>query len=193
MTPDDLIRFLDSRSDDFLRNSIRKLIGRLRHVAEPEDVLQELVSRLLPKIHRFRPERGDSDTFLSLAAFRCLASILRDQRAAKRFVKAIKSLHDWVLGLDGRRQPLIDALDDRQVGRHRGRVRRSPIEETEMRMDLTDAIEALPPDLREVAELLGRLSVTEIAAELGLGRTTVHARIRRIRQRFEKKNLREYL
>src|SRR5687768_16464356 len=155
MTPDDLIEFLDKRSDVFLRNCIKKLSRRLKRVAAPGDVYQELIARLLPKLAQYRRERSDPDTFLGMAAFRCLASILRDQLAAKRFIKTIKSLHDLVNGLDGRRQRLVDTLDDRQPYPRRGRSRRSQTELSELGIDLDEAIQALPPDLRAVAQHLG--------------------------------------
>jgi RNA polymerase sigma factor (sigma-70 family) len=182
----------EKRADAFLRNSLKKLAWRLQATSEFDDVYHDLVVRMLPKLTKVQPTRGDPDKFVSLAAFRCLASILRDHRAAKRFVKSLESLNGWVIGPGGRWQRLDQTLGD-QADRRVRRSRRSHIDQADLRIDLAEVMQALPPALRTVAERLGQQSVTQIADELGLARTTIHARIRSIRQRFEHADLRKYL
>ena len=58
--------------------------------------------------------------------------------------------------------------------------------------DVTNVIQTLPPDLRELANSLKSQSISEVARRSGVPRTTLNDRVRRIRTVFDKAGLRAY-
>jgi RNA polymerase sigma-70 factor (ECF subfamily) len=60
-------------------------------------------------------------------------------------------------------------------------------------MDLSEAIQKLPPVCREIARRLGTQNVSEISRDMGIPRTTINDWLRQIREQFEDAGLRAYL
>ena len=58
---------------------------------------------------------------------------------------------------------------------------------------VNDVLAQLPPELRQLADLLQDSPMAEAARILGVARTTLYGRVRKLRQRFEEKGLRHYL
>jgi len=59
--------------------------------------------------------------------------------------------------------------------------------------DVAAVLAKLPPKLRDLCERLKHHSITEVAQQLGIPRTTLHDAIGRLRQHFEDAGLRDYL
>ena len=60
-------------------------------------------------------------------------------------------------------------------------------------LDTAEVIAGLTPELRELAERLKADSVSQVARDLGVPRTTLNGRIQELRRRFERARLRDYL
>jgi len=75
-----------------------------------------------------------------------------------------------------------------------GKYTRPVDERMDMDLDISDVLSGLPPDLRELAELLQRVSITEAAEQLGVARSTLYdTGIARLRQVFKDKGIGDYL
>ncbi len=79
-------------------------------------------------------------------------------------------------------------LDDRQC-----RQPRSEETVAQLAQDVADVISTLPEELRDLAERLQTASLSEIARDKSIPRTTLTGAVRRLRQRFENVGLKDYL
>jgi hypothetical protein len=59
--------------------------------------------------------------------------------------------------------------------------------------DITEVVTKLPDELRDLAERLKTRSVSEIARDMGVPRTTLNESVRRLCRRFESAGLKDYL
>ena len=60
-------------------------------------------------------------------------------------------------------------------------------------MDLDELLQSLPEDLREMCDRLKNDSISQVARELGIPRSTLRDRVCKIRRRFEQSELQKYL
>jgi DNA-directed RNA polymerase specialized sigma24 family protein len=132
------------------------------------DIEQELAFEVLAHRDRFDPARGTWPAFARRLVERFGNNLVRFRRAAKRDGGPHAPLPDEVLSPGG--------------GDTGGRA-----------LDVAEALAALPPRLRAVAELLMTQNVTDAAEALGVSRSTVYARLRELRGRTEFAVLEEYL
>jgi RNA polymerase sigma-70 factor, ECF subfamily len=125
--------------------------------ADRDDLEQEALLAVWRALNRFDPSRASLRTFIErVVAFR-LASLVRTARLHP-IAEPIKEGH--LIGLDG-----IPAL--------------------QIRMDLQQVATSLRAADRQLAMLLMDRTPTEASRELGVSRSTVYERIRRIRSAFE--------
>jgi len=124
---------------------------------------------------------------------RDVANILRDKKAEKRDHRRIGSLHVMIEVTDDGPTELAGTIGEREHNARRCRHPRSEDDLSQLASDLADVVAALPDELRDLAERLKTQSISEIAREVGIPRTTVNDTVRRLRQRFEHAGLREYL
>jgi RNA polymerase sigma factor (sigma-70 family) len=166
------------------------LIGRksrqvLRQTGLPrtdrEDVEQTLTLLLLQRLAKFDPHEGDRPAFVRMVLRQATVNVLRFLGAAKRAGRPVS--------LD---ECLRTASDE--VIRPADREGRPSDEELATRaLDVAEALEALPAELRAIAEQLRDSSRTEAAQNLGVSRSTVHERAKEIRAAFERRGLEGYL
>jgi DNA-directed RNA polymerase specialized sigma24 family protein len=117
---------------------------------------------------------------------------LRDRFAAKRDFRRVGSLHQSVHTDEGQAE-LGQTVSQEEQDARQGRSARSKTEQTELALDMAEMIARLPEDKQELARLLPHHSVTEIARQQGVPRSTLQGRIRQLRQLFDRAGLREYL
>jgi DNA-directed RNA polymerase specialized sigma24 family protein len=125
---------------------------------------------------------------------RVLANLLRDRRAKKRDRRNTASLNTPIRTGDGSRVELAETVGDGAQDVRTGRQPPTAEEASDLALDVAEAQAALPDRLRAVAERLKvGASITRIAADLGVPRTTVQHWIKQIRRRFEQAGLDDYL
>jgi RNA polymerase sigma factor (sigma-70 family) len=175
VSPDDFLGSIEPFVRDFLRKRRHRL---LRHLGgDPDrlkDLTQELRLALWLAAHDFDGQEGDVRAFAETVLDRCVAKQLRHRFALKRYPSKEKPL-------EGR---VADAPD-----RHAACDR----SQSDLRLDLSAALESLSADDRIVAELLGVERSAEVSRVLGLTRARLDAAKRRMRQRFADVGLREYV
>jgi RNA polymerase sigma-70 factor (ECF subfamily) len=184
----------DQVARDLVRRKARRLVGRAGlKVQDRDDLEQELHLRVQQHLTAFDPARGDLRAFLWTLIEHAGANLLRDRRAAKRDPRRTASLQQPVQVGDEGPTDLAQTVGQDAYDARRQRAPRSPEELAQLDNDLADVLARLPPELRQLADELKVSSVAEAARVLGVARTTVYGRMRRLRQLFEDQGLRHYL
>lgn len=188
----------DPSDDRFIRGIIRRkvkqLIGRAGFTQQDREPLeQELFARVLQSLPRFNPEVAHRNKFITAVVERYVANILRNKKAEKRDHRRITSLNVMIEIIDEGPTELAQTIGDRELDARQGRERRSEQELHELALDLAAVMATLPEAWRTLLELRKSRTMPEIAEEMGVPRTTLNDWMRRIRQRFEKSDMQDYL
>ena len=189
-------RILDGYARDVIRHKARQLIGKYGFTRDDyDDLQQEMMLDLLRRLGKYDPSKAGLSTFVARIVDRKVSTLIRHQRQEKRdYRRQVCSLDAQVEDQDGQARGLDEVLSqdayDEEVARHD----RPEGERLDLRLDLSLALDELPDDLRQLALRLQTRTVTEIARELGVPRSTLYEKgIARLRKIFEDKGLREYL
>ena len=188
----------DPSDDRFIRGIIKRkvnqLIGRAGFTQQDRESLeQELFARVLQSLPRFNPEVAHRNKFITTVVERYVANILRNKKAEKRDHRRVTSLNVMIEITDEGPAELAQTIGDRELDARLGRERRSEVELTQLAIDVAGAMATLPGAWRTLLELRKSRTMPEIAATMGVPRTTLNDWMRRIRQRFEQAGLRDYL
>jgi RNA polymerase sigma-70 factor (ECF subfamily) len=187
-------RQLDSVARRNIRRRARQLVGR-GGIAEHdlEDLEQELACHLLKCWPSFEPAKGHPTVLVTVVVENALANILRDRQAQKRDGRRVRSLNVFVDVGEETPVELAQAIGPREHGAWRGRHPRSPEELAQLASDVARVLVGLPAKLRDLAERLKEDSLSQIARDTGVPRTTLYESVRRLRQIFERAGLGKYL
>jgi len=162
--------------------------------ADQEDLEQELTLWLLQRLDKFSPELGHENVFFTTVIERACSTILRQQTAEKRDPARLAcSLNALLDDGDGGKVELGETLSEDGRDAMTGRSARGTEERLQMALDLETVIAKLPPHLRDLAQRLKHSSITEIAQQTGIPRSSINRRVGQLRQHFEEAGLRDYL
>jgi len=179
----------------FIRKKARQLVGKSGFTRwDIDDICQELTLRLFRAMLSFDPNQGHWAVFVTTVVERSAASLLRDKRAEKRDHRRVRSLN-VVIADDEHEGPveLGDTVGRRELDARLGQASRDEHDLAQLALDIAGAIAGLSPEMRELAERLKTDSVSQIARDLGVPRTTLNDRVRELRRQFEDAGLRDYL
>lgn len=174
---------------------LRQIInGKVRSfVQSPEerhDCEQEIWLRIIKRLRSFDAARASLGTFL----FHVIESASADlRRIARRPRRGGPSLNDVIGTQDGggcERVAMVSAEEQEFALGHR---RSSQEEQTDLALDMAEAIEHLPPELRVLCDLLREATVSEVADGLRISRATVYRKLQLVRRHLEDKRLEIYL
>lgn len=160
---------------------------------DQEDLEQELLARLLQGLQSFDPDVAHFKSFVTAIVERSVATLLRDKQAEKRDHRRIGSLHVLIEVTQDGPTELGETVGEREFNARRCSDPRGADDLAQLTSDLAEFVAALPAELRELAERLKTQSISAIAREVGVPRTTLNDTVRRLRQRFEQAGLRDYL
>jgi hypothetical protein len=146
-----------------------------------EDIEQALTLLLLQRLAKFDPHAGERVAFVRMVLRQATVNVLRFLGAAKRAGRPV-SLDAFLHSAAG--EPFHPA-DREGLPSDEERAARA--------LDVAAALEALPAELRAVAEELREVSRAEATKNLRVSRSTVHERTKEIRAAFERRALDEYL
>jgi len=188
----------DPSDDRFTRGIIRRkigqLIGRAGFTKQDREALeQDLLVRVLQSLPRFNPDVAHRNKFITTVVERYVANILRNKQAGKRDHRRVTSLNVMIEITDEGPTELAQTIGERELDARLGRERRSEVELVQLALDMADVIATLPESWQILLELRKTQTMTEIADELGVPRTTLNDWMRRIRTRFEKAGMQDYL
>jgi RNA polymerase sigma-70 factor (ECF subfamily) len=161
--------------------------------SDVEDIQQQLVEHVLENVAAFDPRQGHFNVFVKTVVERYTANILRDHCAEKRDRRQTCSLSTIVDEDDCGPIELGDTIGQDALDARLGRTTREPHDTASLAADVADVVATLPPELRELCKRLMNTSVSKVARELGVPRTTLHERVRKLRGHFAEAGLRDYL
>ena len=179
--------------DPFTRVCVRRKSQQLVRLAgfttyDFEDFRQELFLRVIKALPRFDPGRAHHNVFVTVVVERGAAMIVRRRRAGKRDSGPVRSL-DTLMAGEG-----IDSLgptaERPRGGRRLGRVEE---ERSDLAIDVGAVVATLSADLLALSERLKVQSLSQVAREMGVPRSTLQRRVERLRRCFEGAGLRNYL
>ena len=177
-----------------IRKKVKQIIGRAGfREQDREDLEHDLVARLLLSLKSFDPNRAHRNVFVTAVVERDVANILGDKKAEKRDYRRIASLNVVIEVTEDGPTELADTISDREYNARRGRHVRAEQEMAELRIDVTECVDELKDALQDVCERLKQDSISQVARDLGVPRTTLTDRIRKLRLPFEEQGLKDYL
>jgi RNA polymerase sigma factor (sigma-70 family) len=158
---------------------------RGRNNQDTDDIVQDVLTRVLEQLPRFNADRASLRTFQNRLIERAYVDHLRREQAAKRGrgrVRCSKDGHD-----------LEVAAFNGHGARQGGTGSRSQFELSELALDLKTAASTLTPEQQRLCHQVTQKPLPEIAHDLGVVRGTIYRRLRPIREAFESLDLAAYL
>jgi RNA polymerase sigma factor (sigma-70 family) len=186
---------IDKFTQGFVRKKARQLAGKFgfkRH--DRDEIAQQLYLKLVKHLDAADPDDPKWKAFVAITVYRCIANLIRDNKAEKRDYRRACSIH-VVIGADGDGPvELADTISEHEIPAHRARAKRSERDLADLQIDMAACIADLPDENhREFCERLKHDSISQIARDTGIPRTTLSAWLVRLRRRFEEHGLRDYL
>ncbi len=154
-----------------IHRKARRMIGRAGLTrADREDLVQELACRLWQSAAHFNPQRAHWKSFVTTIIERNVRKILRDRSTAKRTAHRLESL-----------DPDEEAIAARMA---------TP--SAEIAFDVTAVLQRLPSELRPLAQRLMTHSLSEIARDWQVPRSTLQRHVRALRLHFLEAGFEEF-
>jgi RNA polymerase sigma-70 factor (ECF subfamily) len=148
----------------------------------------------LQRLPKFDPQVAHYNVFAKTVIERCVASIIHHRKAKRRSCcRNGGSLNSIIHDSEGNKVELQAILVDDQNKSHTGQDAASEEERLGLGHDLVEVIADLPPRLREICERLKYYSTARVARNMDIRRDEIYELIGRIRQRFAKSDLHNYL
>jgi RNA polymerase sigma factor (sigma-70 family) len=177
-----------------IQRKINQLIGRAGfNRQDGEDLEQELYVRILQSFPNFNSNVAHYNAYITTVVERHVANILRNKQAGKRDHRRISSLNVIITRTDEGPTELAQTIGDRELDARIGRHRCADEESTQLAIDMDSMIGTMPDQWQTLLQMRKTLTMSEICRKMGVPRTTLNDWMRRIRQRFEKSNMRDYL
>ena len=186
---------LDSFTQGFVQKAARQLAGKHGfRESDRDEIEQRLYLKLTARLGQADPDDPKWKAFVAKTVRRHIASMIRDNRAQKRDHRKTSALHTVVDVDEDGPITLAETLSERECKARRGWSFRSASELADLAMDLAACMEELPdPRHREFCERLKHDSIAQVARDMGIPRTTLNAWLRKVRERFEERGLKDYL
>ena len=189
---------LEPNADQFLSRLIRKksrqIVGQAGSASVDEvDIEQELRLKVVKHLSAYNGEKGHLYPFLTAVVERQAANVVRHQKAGKRRSHGTVYLSVEVKVEGEGRTELGATISDREANARLCRTSRSDHEASDLKHDVEAVIAKLTPDERVVCKRLKYDSITQIAHDLDIPRSTIYDMLARWRQTFEDHNLHGYL
>ena len=185
---------LDPQISQIIQQNAGRLIGQdgiTRHDAEA--IRQELTAHVIQKLDSFDPQLGELTAFAAAVVRRRMISILRSRRAGKRDHRRITSLNVEIAVPGEAPTELANTISDRELDGRLHRHRRTDHEIRALATDLAKVVAKLPPQWQRMLQLRATHSMSQIAEELQVPRTTLNSWMSEIRRVCEVAGLNEYL
>lgn len=154
-----------------LRFAARIAAIRAARIARPqdrEDVVQDLLLEVTAQWPGFDAARGTCEQYVEVVIKGKVAKILRDRRRQKRD--------------PAREEPLNPSEHDRPAPGNSAA-------DADRRLDVEGLLALLPPDLRAQCEQLRRDTVSQVARESGMPRSSLDDALSRVRELYRRDEL----
>lgn len=159
-----------------------------------EEIEQQLRLVLLRRLEKFNPQLAHYNAFVTTVIERYSATILEHRRAESRtHRRCAGSLNRLVEDDDGNRVELGATLPESIQGLRTRVEFRSSEELQDLVADVAHLLANLPPELADVCERLKRDSISAVARDLGIPRSSLCDLLKTVRERFDSSGIRGYL
>ncbi len=185
---------LDPFAARFIRAKVRQLIGRAGFTeSDRPDLLQEFVVNLFERAEKFNSTMASWEGFVVVTCQNHFVTIL-ERCSAQMRSRDRESGSLNAAPRTGKRGDIGSTIPESQQDRRTGSRSRSHEEQFGVAHDLAEVISTFPPRLRELCRrIMSGSSKAAAAKELGMSQAELYEVLGRIRSRFEKAGLRDYL
>lgn len=153
--------------------------------SEREDVIQNMTLTLLEQSANFDPQRAKWSTYVKETVHRIAVSLRRREDAeCRRGRRDVASLSVLIPDEDGQLVELGATVSEAEYDAGLGRQRPSHTDAIDLTLDTQAVIDRLPENLREIAQRLKHQTVSQVAREMSIPRTTLLHHISKIRDAF---------
>ncbi len=175
---------IDTYTSKLIRFKARQLMGKTGlGGGDWDDLVQEMWLEVLERMPRFDPQKSKKETFTSLLVDNRISKVLAYRRAAMRYWRFCSSLNVELTDQEEDVNEGIDLLgDDGCMAEYRGGYREQ--EQAAIRFDVGRILTCLEPELQELCRWLPFMTMKEISKKTGVPRSTLYARLARIRKAF---------
>jgi RNA polymerase sigma-70 factor (ECF subfamily) len=158
-----------------------------------EDIEQDLVIHFLLEWPKFDPTRSSERLHISMIIKMRVIYLMKEAEAQKRGGRRRPdSINRSIFDDDGNEVEWLDTIasdaglwGDAYLGWNHLSA--------DLRLDIDRAISQLPPPLADICERLKTSTITDVARETGIPRTTINDTIKKLREILGKRGLRIYL
>jgi len=186
---------LDAEAFQIIRRKALQLIGRAGvSTDDREDIEGDLTLHVLEQLAKFDPTRGRLGAFVTRVVEHKAEDILDARCTARRDYRLdVCSLSDTVQTANGEEVSIEDIAHEDAVRSQHSVGELSLEEQVARKVDLERLLAHLPAEQQDLCRRLMSATVSEVAAALGVPRTTLYGPLARLRAIFEEAGLREYL
>jgi len=157
-----------------------------------EDIEQDLALDLLRRMPKYDPARSSHEAFVSGILRNSVRMLIAARKASNRdYRRRACSLNELVPNGEGGNVQFVETLSRDADSRHARS--RTEYECADLRIDIAQVLEALPPKLRWLCEELKQKTLSQVSKESGLPRSTLYDDIAKIRAQFNRAGLQDYL
>lgn len=149
-----------------------------------EDIQQELMLAYLHAWPDFDPVRGDRRSFIKTIVNTKALMMVRDAERQKRWTGARSVSLSTPIGDTDNPTTLADVIDN-ESGLWGSVFQEHSQAFAEQRLDIRRMLVTMPDDLRQTYQALSENSVSEAAILLGIPRTTMSSRLKKLRKFVE--------
>jgi RNA polymerase sigma-70 factor (ECF subfamily) len=178
-----------------IHHKARQLVGKAGYTQnDVEDIEQDLIQDLLERMPKFDPARATLNTFADRVIGSRVCNLLRHRQTEMRDCRREAfSLNEEIETEDGPMERHETVSQD-EIDLRTDRYTRPAAERDHFKMDLKAVIAGLPPELREVADMLRSSSVAEVARALNIPRRTLRDKhLAQLREVFAASRMNDYL
>ena len=179
----------------FIRSKGHKLIGRAGCTESDHlDLIQEFSLDLIKRCKNFDPKRANWKGFVVVVCSNCYVTILEHRQAEMRSpYREAGSLNRLIKDADRDWTEFGSTISDSQQSWRTGHYPRSREDAWNLKHDVAVVVGQMQPTMRKVCKIVMRDSKATAARELGMSQGSLYEILGRIRARFEKADLRDYL
>ena len=186
---------IDEYAVQIIKFKAKQLVGRVGLTdSDREDLEQEMILDLLQRLPKYNPDRAQRNTFIARVVEHKIATIIEARKAGLRDYRLCNcSLNERLEDEEGGSVERMETIDQEDYLRLTGGLSRSTAELRDLSIDVRQAIEKLPPELRELCRRLGVDTITELSRDTGVPRGTIYESLKKLRAILEVAGLKDYL
>ena len=179
----------------YIQRKAKQLVGRARFTdSDRPEIEQDLRIALLERTPKFDPQVRHWNVFVTMVIEQQVATILESRRTQKcEHSQNITSLSVQVMGEDGEWTELGRTVGPEHREGVTGRVVRCDQDQSDLQLDLETVLSELPDEMRDLCQRLKNDSISQVARDLGIPRSTLNDRLKKLRAIFEEKGLSGFL